>query len=96
MEFLLKVVLCEFSCTNSVSKLPFLCHHVSKVSPMVQEEGRGVDVKVLRLTQRCVQMVHLDATKECLKRVVMMEHFDNRFDEVDYSLDAFPIIKKVS
>ncbi|KAJ0811800.1 hypothetical protein HanPSC8_Chr17g0754791 [Helianthus annuus] len=40
----------------------------SVVSPMVQEEGGDEDVKVLRLIQRCVQMVHLDAMKECLKK----------------------------
>ncbi|MFS8030630.1 hypothetical protein Hanom_Chr17g01536291 [Helianthus anomalus] len=75
----------------------------SVVSPMVQEEGRDEDVKVLRLIQRFVQMVHLDAMKECLKKGdndgalshIQFLRFDYGVDEADYRMVLQDLLKRI-
>ncbi|KAI3812488.1 hypothetical protein L1987_17198 [Smallanthus sonchifolius] len=73
------------------------------VSPTAQEEGRDEDVKVLKLIQRCVQMVHLDAMKECLKEGdndgalshIQFLRFDYGVDEADYRMVLQDLLKRV-
>ncbi|KAD3641724.1 hypothetical protein E3N88_30948 [Mikania micrantha] len=73
------------------------------ISPTVQEEGRDEDAKVLKLTQRCVQMVHLDALMECLKEGdndgalshIQFLHVDYGVDEADYRLVLQDLLKRV-
>ncbi|KAL4570212.1 hypothetical protein LXL04_025863 [Taraxacum kok-saghyz] len=67
-------------------------------SPTVQEEG----VKALKLIQRYVQTVHLDAMKECLKEGdndgamshIQFLHFDYGVEEADYRMVLQDLLKR--
>ncbi|XP_076932004.1 uncharacterized protein LOC143597374 [Bidens hawaiensis] len=72
-------------------------------SPAVREEGRDEDFKVFKLIQRCVQMVHLEAVKECLKEGdvngalshIQFLRFDYGVDEADYRMVLQDLLKRV-
>ncbi|KAI3728271.1 hypothetical protein L6452_16904 [Arctium lappa] len=68
------------------------------ISPTVKEE----DVKALKLMQSCVQMVHLDAMKECLKEGdndgavshIQFLHLDYGVEEADYRMVLQDLVKR--
>nr|XP_043638938.1 LOW QUALITY PROTEIN: uncharacterized protein LOC122610032 [Erigeron canadensis] len=68
------------------------------ISPIDQAE----DVKVLKLIQRCVQIVHLDAMKECLNgddkdgalSHIQFLHFDSGVEEADYRMILQDLLKR--
>ncbi|KAI3501756.1 hypothetical protein L1887_29761 [Cichorium endivia] len=70
----------------------------SAISPTVQEE----DVKALKLIQSYVQMVHLDAMKECLKEGdndgamshIQFLHFDYGVEEADYRMVLQDLLRR--
>ncbi|KAJ9549726.1 hypothetical protein OSB04_022269 [Centaurea solstitialis] len=92
-----------------------LCENIAKQVKRVQEidgvDGPGLgnvvtgqeeDVKALKMMQRCVQMVHLDAMKECLKEGdyngavlhIQFLRLDNGVEEADYRMVLQDLVKR--
>nr|GEV14748.1 hypothetical protein [Tanacetum cinerariifolium] len=71
-------------------------------STSVKEEIRDEDVEILKMIQRCVQTVHLDAMKECLKEGdedgalshIQFLRFDCGVDEADYRMVLQDLLKR--
>ncbi|PWA62406.1 hypothetical protein CTI12_AA322820 [Artemisia annua] len=71
-------------------------------SSSVKEESRDEDGEVFKLIQRCVQTVHLDAMKECLKEGdedgalsrIQFLRFDCGVDEAEYRMVLQDLLKR--
>ncbi|XP_024993509.1 uncharacterized protein LOC112527248 isoform X2 [Cynara cardunculus var. scolymus] len=92
-----------------------LCENIAKQVKRVQENDGGddsglaisltvqeEDAKALKLIQRCVQMVHLDVMKECLKEGdhngavshIQFLRLDHGVEEADYRMVLQDLVKR--